>query len=180
MIQTNWCVITGGPSSGKTSLINHLSELGYKTSPEIARFYINQLLAHNQKTLQEVKQDILWLQRKILNIMLRRERELPKNDLIFFDRGTPDSIGYFRFHHLNEIHVIKACQHLRYKKIFFCHPLPVVPDLIRDEDDVTAKKISDHIYKAYVDLNYPIIELPAVSIEKRLEIILSHVKVNSA
>lgn len=83
MIQTNWCVITGGPSSGKTTLINHLAELGYKTAPEIARFYINQLLSHDKKTLQEVKHDILWLQRKILNIMLRRERNLPKNDLIF-------------------------------------------------------------------------------------------------
>ncbi|HAT6977591.1 TPA: ATP-binding protein [Legionella pneumophila] len=177
MIQTNWYVITGGPSSGKTTLINHLAELGYKTAPEIARFYINQLLSHEKKTLQEVKHDIHWLQRKILNIMLRRERNLPKDDLIFFDRGTPDSIGYFRFHHLDEAHVVRACQYLRYKKIFFCHPLPVIPDSIRDEDDLTAKKISDCIYDAYADLNYPVIELPATSIKERLEIILSHIDV---
>ncbi|KGP62645.1 ATPase [Legionella norrlandica] len=177
MIQTNWCVITGGPSSGKTTLINSLAELGYQTAPEIARFYINQLLSHEQKTLQEVKHNnILWLQRKILNIMLRRERHLSKGDLIFFDRGTPDSIGYFRFHHLEDTHVVKACQHLRYRKIFFCHPLPVVPDTIRDENDATAKMISNCIYNAYIDLNYPIIELPAISVEKRLEIILSQIK----
>nr|WP_237578881.1 AAA family ATPase [Legionella pneumophila] len=83
-------------------------------------------------------------------------------------------MGYFRFHHLDEAHVVRACRYLRYKK-FFLSSLPVVPDTIRDEDDVTAKKISDYIYNAYVDLNYPVIELPATSIKERLEIILSHV-----
>lgn len=176
MIQTNWYVITGAPSSGKTTLINRLANMGYQIAPEVARNYIRQLLAHNHNhSLVEVKQDILSLQRKILAIMLERERQLPIDEIIFFDRGTPDSAAYFRYHHLEDAHVNKACQHQRYKKIFYCHGLPVVPDAIRDEDDAGAKKIGELIYQAYIDLDYQLIELPAISIEERMNIILSHI-----
>jgi predicted ATPase len=176
MIQTNWHVITGGPSSGKTTLINRLAEMGYKTSSEIARAYLKEQLAKNHLTVEDIKKNMLELQRRILSLMLEHERELSKDDLIFFDRGTPDSLAYFRFHHFNDEHVVKACQHLRYKKVFFCHQLPVVQDGIRDEDDATAKMISKYILTVYKDLNYDLIELPPLSIEERMQIILTHVE----
>ena len=52
MIETNWCVITGGPSSGKTTLINYLANQGYQIAPEVARSYIKKLLGQNN-TLDE-------------------------------------------------------------------------------------------------------------------------------
>lgn len=176
MIQTNWYVITGAPSSGKTTLINRLSDMGYHTVPEVARNFIKLIANCTHQSLEEVRQDILQLQRKILTLMLERERHLPIDELIFFDRGTPDSIAYFRFHHLEDLHVVKASKHHRYKKIFYCHGLPVVQDEIRKEDDVTAKKIGELIYETYRDLDYELIELPAVTIEKRLEIILANIE----
>jgi predicted ATPase len=174
MTKTNWLVITGAPSSGKTTLINCLASIGYRIAPEIARSYIKQLLAYNN-TLLQIKQDVTHLQRDILALMLKRERQFPIDEPIFFDRGTPDSLAYFRFHHLEESHVVKACTHWQYKKIFYCHGLPVVHDAIRDEDEMTARKIGEYIYKAYIDLGYQLIELPAISIEKRMDIILDHI-----
>ena len=106
--------------------------------------------------------------------MLQRERHLSNKELIFFDRGTPDSLGYFRHYNLAAEHIIKVCHHLRYKKIFYCHQLPLIEDEIRVEDDCGAKKIGDYIYQAYLNLGYELIELPAVSVEKRLEIIAKH------
>lgn len=173
MIQTNWCVITGAPSSGKTTLIHHLSQMGYRTAPEVARNYIRHLLIHNHSTLSEIKNNTLDLQRKILTIMLERERQLPAKDPIFFDRGIPDSAAYFRYHHLDDQHVINACRHQRYKRIFYCHGLPVVRDAVRDEDDLAAKRIGELIYDVYIELGYKLIELPAVSVEERMKIILS-------
>ncbi len=38
---TNWQVITGGPSTGKTTVINLLAKKGYKTTIEHARHYID-------------------------------------------------------------------------------------------------------------------------------------------
>ena len=39
--QTNWYVITGGPSSGKTTTVNLLKERGYITTFEHARHYMD-------------------------------------------------------------------------------------------------------------------------------------------
>ena len=39
--QTNWCVITGGPSSGKTTTVNMLRDRGQTTTIEHARHYID-------------------------------------------------------------------------------------------------------------------------------------------
>ena len=38
---TNWYVITGGPSSGKTTTVNLLKARGYKTTTEHARHYLD-------------------------------------------------------------------------------------------------------------------------------------------
>lgn len=175
MIQTNWYVITGGPSSGKTTLINQLAAAGYQTVPEVARAYITQLLANNH-TLDEIRHDTGHLQRDILAIALKRERHLQPEQLIFFDRGTPDSLGYFQYYHLDARHVMHACEHTRYKKVFYCHQLPIVSDSIRVEDNASAKEIGEHIHDSYQKLGYSLIELPAVSVEQRMEIILSHIE----
>lgn len=174
MIQTNWCVITGAPSSGKTTLIDRLAKEGYLVAPEIARGFITRLLADNH-TLDEIRHDNLTLQRDILATALRRERQLQKDQLIFFDRGTPDSLGYFRYYQINAKQIINTCKHTRYKKLFYCHQLPMEYDSVRIEDSLSAKMIGEFIYDAYQKLDYELIELPAVSVEQRLEIILKHI-----
>ncbi|MBL7480722.1 AAA family ATPase [Legionella bononiensis] len=177
MIQTNWYVITGAPSSGKTTLINQLASAGYAIAPEVARDYINGLLETNL-TLDDIIQDNLRLQRGILAIALKRERRLQANQLIFFDRGTPDSLGYFRYYNINADQVIHSCQRIRYKKLFYCHQLPLEHDSVRVEDNSSAQKIGELIYAAYHHLGYELVELPAVPIEQRMDIILSHIQNN--
>ncbi len=175
MIQTNWYVITGGPSSGKTTLIEHLARKGFLVAPEVARDYIEELLAKNY-TLADLLQDSKPLQRGILAIALKRERRLQTEQLMLFDRGTTDSLGYFDYYNIDASHVKHTCQRLRYKKIFYCQQLPVVNDEIRIEDNNAAQKIGEHIYQAYINLGYQLIELPAVPVEQRLELILSHLE----
>lgn len=175
MMTTNWYVITGGPSSGKTSLINHLARLQFQIAPEIARDYINRLIAEHH-TLDDLIHSNSQLQRTIFAGVLKRERLLSKEQLIFFDRGTPDSIGYFRYYRLDTKKAVHNCQHIRYKKVFYCHQLPMEYDSIRVEDNSSAKQIGDFIRDAYKNLGYELIELPAVSIKRRLEIIATHLE----
>lgn len=173
MIETNWYVITGAPSSGKTTLINQLALQGYAIAPEVARDYIEGLLA-NCYTLETLQQNNRQLQRGILALALKRERQLHTNQLIFFDRGTADSLGYFDYYQLETQQMKHGCERLRYKKIFYCHQLPIVEDQIRVEDNNTALKIGESIYKAYANLGYQLIDVPAVSVEERVKLILSH------
>ncbi len=174
MMQTNWYVITGGPSSGKTSLVNRLAEVGYTTAPEVARPYIEELLAKSH-TLHEIYQHNEQLQRDILAISLKRQRRFVPEDLIFFDRGTPDSLGYFRYYQLNAEQMLHGCKRMRYKKIFFCEQLPMIQDEVRIENNQTAKQISLLIREAYLHLDYDLIDLPNVSLDERLNILLTHI-----
>lgn len=177
MIQTNWYVITGAPSSGKTTLINRLKTLGYQISNEVAREYINTLL-NDHHTINDIQKNVLALQRKILSIELQRERCLNPDAEIIFDRGVPDSIAYLQIRQINTDAAIQSCNHHRYKTIFYCHSLPVEHDGIRTEDEATAQKLGVLIYNAYDALNYPIIELPVMSVEARLQIILEKIALN--
>ncbi|CEG55877.1 AAA family ATPase [Legionella fallonii] len=174
-MQTNWYVITGAPSSGKTTLINHLAAAGYTIAPEVAREYIEKLLANNY-TLDDLHHYNHQLQRGILANVLKRERRLQRNQLIFFDRGATDSLGYFHYYHLNTTQIMNAFQHAQYKKIFYCHQLPIVYDAVRVEDQLSAKRIGELIFEAYATLGYQLIELPAIPVEQRIKIIIEHIE----
>ena len=75
MTQTNWHVITGGPGTGKTLLINMLAKLGYATVSEAAREIIDHGLAKGQ-TLQQIRGNEQEWQSKILAHILKTESNL--------------------------------------------------------------------------------------------------------
>lgn len=172
MIQTQWCVITGAPSSGKTTLINQLANQGARISPEVARDRIQQELLTHHQSFAEIQQDLL--QQSIADIMCDRESLFPYQETIYFDRGLPDSLAYYRFHQINTTGLEKRCKNFRYFKVFFCQTLPVAEDPIRIEGDLEAKTIGQYIHEAYSNLGYDLIELPALSVVERLKIIREH------
>jgi len=173
VIETAWQVITGAPSSGKTTLIKALEILGHAAEHEVARDVIASMLAC-QCSMEDIHRDIMGLQRKILALKLKREHGKKRQDTIFFDRGTPDSIAYFSFYNLNPEVAIRASSYHRYKRVFFCEPLPFVSDHIRTENAETALHLSELIYDAYCHLGYELIPLPDVSVEERLAIIIKY------
>ena len=54
--QTNWYVITGGPGSGKTTVVNQLNMLGYHTTIEHARHFIDTQMITG-KTAEEIRKN---------------------------------------------------------------------------------------------------------------------------
>ena len=171
----NWYVITGGPSSGKTTLIKELSKLGYITCPEMARILIDEGIK-NGKSVEEIRSNESEFQRKVLRMKLAREEKMPKDEIVFFDRAIPDSIAYHQICGLDEKEVIKLCLGKRYKKVFFLEQLPFDKDYARTEDRKTIKKINHLLKESYKNLGYKIIKVPVVSVKERIKIILSEVK----
>lgn len=86
----SWVEITRPPSSGKTSLINALSDKALSVYTEVAREIIQ---ADEQS--HYYARDRLVLQRDILTITLRREHLLLVDKRFFFDGAIPESIAYF-------------------------------------------------------------------------------------
>jgi predicted ATPase len=176
-ITPNWYVITGGPSSGKTTVINELAKLGYLTIPEAARVYFNQETAKG-KSLDEIRGDEAEFQRKVLKMKIKIENDLPKNKIIFLDRAIPDSIAYYQVCGLNPKEVTQLCQKKQYQKIFFLEQLPVENDYARIENAETIKKLNRLLKEEYQNLGYKVIDIPPMSVEKRVQKILAEMNKN--
>lgn len=169
-------VITGGPGTGKTTIIDGLIEQGYSCFPEISR----------QITLEAKKQGIeqLFLEKPLLfsELLLEgRKKQFDNavqdaNEIVFLDRGVPDILAYM--HYIGDSYPSffdKACNDIRYSKIFLLPPWEniYVSDEARYENFEQAKLIYDHLKETYKKYDYQLIEVPTGTIEERIQFILS-------
>lgn len=67
--KTMWYVVTGGPSSGKTTTVEILKKRGYRTTIEHARHYIDTQLVTG-KTVEEVRRNQIEFQHRILHMQI--------------------------------------------------------------------------------------------------------------
>ena len=174
MVQTNWYVITGGPSSGKTTTIGLLSKLGYKTTIEHARHYIDTQLVKG-RTVEEVRKNQIEFQLSVLNMQIEQEAMLSPDEIVFLDRAIPDALAYYKFLGLplNE-KLVNAVNQASYKKVFILELLPLVNDYARPEDGEEQKRIHELIIQIYASLPFPVVKVPASSARERVDFILSH------
>ena len=123
--RNNWYVVTGAPCSGKTTLINELEKRGYGVVPEMARAYINERLARGE-TMGEIRKDEALFQKDILEKKIDVEAKLPKEQLVFLDRGIPDTEAYDKLYGIASsellLDAIKKCS---YKKVFVLEVITV-------------------------------------------------------
>lgn len=175
-IKTNWCVITGGPSSGKSSVINSLKQFGLKVVDEVARNYINEKM-ENGSELSDIVSNQLVLQRNILNIMYRIERSIDVDELVFFDRAIPDGIAFYREAALDPEEVQLLSSIHSYKRIFLFEQIPeslIEKDIIRLEDKNKRKRLEEKIEAAYSEIGYDIIRVPFMTIQERVALCLRY------
>lgn len=171
---TQWIVITGAPSSGKTSVIEALTRRGYAVQGEVARELIEECMRYGL-SLRDIKADGgKQLQEDILYIKTAREKKLPPSAPVFMDRGMPDSITYFRLAGLDTQEAVAACHRFRYAAVFLFDRLPLVRDGIRSEDDSLAGAIDKMLEQDYADLGYTVVRVPVIPIEARADFILQH------
>lgn len=172
--ERNWYVITGGPSSGKSTVIQLLKDLGYKTTKEVARHYID-LQRINGRTTEEIRINQRQFQHKVLNLQIDLERHLDPNELTFLDRGLPDELAYYQF--LNIPPDEKLVEYLKsatYAKIFIMDLLPLHKDYARTEDATAQKTLHQLIIDTYSKREEPIVMVPVLPPKERAEFILAN------
>lgn len=172
--KNNWYVMTGAPSSGKTTLIKYLEKKGYKVLYEIARIYIDKELKRG-KTIKEIRKNEAGFQKKILDLKVHYESKLNPKKITFLDRAIPDSIAYYELVGIpKDKYLDKIIKKTFYKKIFLFEKLELEKDYARTESKEEVERLEKLIEKAYKDLRFPIVKVPKMNIEKRLRFIINN------
>ena len=169
-------LVTGGPGSGKTSLIEALAAAGHATSPEAARAVIRRQQAIDGQALP-------WRNRALFaELMLDRDldahaRAGTATGPIFFDRGVPDVIGYLTLCGLPvPPHVERATRDVRYDRRVFIAPVwPEIftTDTERKQDLDEAQRTFDAMAEVYPRFGYELVGLPKAPVAERVAFVLS-------
>ena len=170
----NWYVITGAPSSGKTTIIKLLEKKGYKVLYEIARIYIDKELKEG-KTIQQIRKDEAAFQKNILDQKVYFESRLNPKEITFLDRAIPDSIAYYELVRVpRDKYLEDIIKKTFYKKIFLFDKVEFEKDYARTESQEEIEKLERLLEKVYRNLSFPVIKVPKMSVEKRVKFILNN------
>ncbi len=171
-------VLTGGPGSGKSTVLDALEGRGYARSIEAGRGIIQDQMAISGSALPWNDPALfaeLMLSWDMRSYHIAEQSTGP----VFFDRGVVDTVGYL---HLSGLpvpaHVEKAAETFRYhRRVFIAPPWKEIyeHDRERKQSFDEAVRTYEAIAAAYARYGYELIEIPRVSAEKRAGFVLESV-----
>lgn len=179
-------VITGGPSTGKTAVIEQLEKDGYHCLHEVIRSMTSE--EKNQgEDLKIVSNPIVSVSDPLkFNLGILRARIQQYNiaqnafsEMVFFDRGIPDVLAYMDcFQQTYDTNFNKACENHRYDKIFLMPPWKEihVTDDERYESYEESLQIYNCLKNAYVQHAYDVTKVPKGTVNERVAFIIKQVK----
>lgn len=169
---TNWYVVTGGPSSGKTTTVDLLRARGYTTTIEHARHFLD-LKRIEGRSVAEVRARRIEFQRGVLLMQLEQESVLDPDAVVFLDRALPDSLAYYRFLGIDpDPLLLESLERTAYRKAFILDLLPLAPDYARTEDVFAQRSIHELLIEVYREQSIPVIPVPVLEPGERVEFIL--------
>ncbi len=171
---TKWYVITGGPSSGKTTTVDILRQRGYKATIEHARHYIDTQRADGH-SVADVRSQQRKFQLGVLEMQIEQEASLLPDEVVFLDRAIPDALAYYRFLDLEpDQRLLEALGRVSYRKVFILEMLPLVRDYARTEDATQQKRIHKLLIEVYESLPFPVVRVPVLPVQERAELIIAN------
>jgi predicted ATPase len=168
-------VITGGPGSGKSSLIDALEREGFARSVEAGRAIIqdqvtiggNALPSSDPQAFAELM--LCW---ELRSYRIARDQHGP----VFFDRGIPDVVGYLRLMQLPvPAYMDRASRMFRYnRRVYIAPPWPEIFE--QDTERKQTLEEAEQTYRAMVETysayGYELVTLPLAPVAERAGFIL--------
>ena len=174
-MNTKRIVITGGPGTGKSSIINELIERKFTCFEEVSR----------QVTLDARKDGIeqLFLTKPLLFSELLLEArtqqfidaESVDAQVVFLDRGLPDVLAYMDYvKSVYPNYFVEACESHKYDKVFVLSPWQeiFVSDNERYENFNQAVEIHNALLDTYKNFDYELLDVPFGTVPERADFII--------
>lgn len=167
-------VLTGGPCSGKSTLLRGLAAVGLRVVEEAA----SQVLSEGEGAARRRRP--LELQRAILRRQIELEREALVDPgpagAVFSDRGVGDHFAYLRIDGLEPSDELLAAweeARERYRAVFLLEPGPFYEQTAgRSESPERARRLHDLIQEEYTRRHPRVIPVPWEGIEQRVDRVL--------
>lgn len=160
-------VITGGPSVGKTTIVSLLEKRGYPVVHEHATQIIKE-----GKVLPWV--DRVAFQTEVLRRQVFSEQNLPDNGPVFLDRGLFDGEAYYIYDRLEIPQIFANLDASCYSVAFLIEELPFFDaNEVRRENLDFTRQITDILESCYTRRKVPVVRVPALPPEERVELVLS-------
>jgi predicted ATPase len=176
-VKTRKIVITGGPGTGKTSVIEALETQGYMCLHEVSREIIRE--AQKKGIDQLFLKDPLLFSELLLEGRIKQFKDADNinSELVFLDRGVTDVVAYMNYFGNDYPPVFNSvCQQYIYDLVFILPPWKQIytEDNERYETYEQAVEIHDELARSYINHGYQPVEVPQGSIDDRASFILDH------
>jgi predicted ATPase len=168
-------IITGGPGSGKSTLIEALETRGHRCYPEVSRGLIRRESRRPGGVMPWNNLEA-FARLAFAEMLLQHDHAAEAGEVCFFDRALPDIFGYLQQRGLDiPTHYLETHARCRYQRtVFILPPWPeiYVNDAERPQSFVEAEALYYAILVAYESLGYELIEVPRLPVESRCEFVL--------
>ncbi|MFS4455585.1 AAA family ATPase [Maribacter sp. 2304DJ31-5] len=174
-------VVTGGPGTGKTSLVRSLEDSGFLCFHEVIRSMTSEAKKGGNKEVMTTNplafvNDPYTFNKQLLKERLKhyREANLLDRPVVFFDRGMPDVLAYmdyFKQPYQNDF--IEPCKRNRYDRVLMLPPWKdiYVKDNERLENYEEAMAIHRILESKYRLFGYTPVEVPTGTVQERLDFV---------
>ena len=177
-------VITGGPGSGKTEIINSLSKKNFYCFKEVSReiirpeqlkgienYFSDKPIEFSKRLIKKRKEQYI----ESSNLSLSKRKPV-----IFFDRGLHDIFAYLNYIKKSYNNIKFKLEDYSYDTAFILPPWKEIykTDSERKETYEQSIQIHKHIRSIYIKYKIQLFEIKPNTIENRVSEILKYLKSN--
>lgn len=173
-------ILTGGSSSGKSTILAELKQRGYSVIPEGAIQVIEEGIASMGK--DEFTQWRMNNYTEYQGMIVQRQLELEEDvdsDIIFLDRSAIDCYTFCRMKDVEQPDIFYETMNsglFTYEKVFVLetiYPFPERYETGRTQNYERSVSMGQALAEDYQEFGYEVIWIPMASIDERVKLILS-------